>query len=99
MSNKRLIVQVSSKYTTRDGSEKWRNANVGSAFVRDNGEVSLMLDPGVAIASVEGVRITLREPFDKNKHGGGGSGQRSESPGYDEAPSSYADDGSSDIPF
>jgi len=90
---KRLVVQVSSTYE-RNGEKKWRNSNVGSAFQRDNGEYSIVLDPGISIASIEGVRITLREPFDKDKHGGGSRGG---SPGYDDAPSSHgADD---DMPY
>ena len=75
MSN-RKIIQVSSKYKAQDGSEKWRNVTVGSAFVRDNGEISLAIDPGVSIACLEGVRITIREPFDRDAQRGGGGGQR-----------------------
>lgn len=74
---KRYVIQVSSKYTTKSGEERWRNCNVGSAFERDNGEWSLTIDPGVSISSVEGVRITLREPFDRDApRRGGGNGQR-----------------------
>ena len=73
--SQRKVIQVSSRYATKDGTEKWRNATVGSAFVYDDGTISLVIDPGVSIASIEGVRITIREPFDPSKHGGGGKQQ------------------------
>lgn len=96
----RKVIQVSSKYT-KDGVEKWRNATVGSAFVRDNGEISLAIDPGISISCSDGVRITIREPFDKDaprQGGGGGGGQRrqsSQAGGY-EGGGAGGDD---DIPF
>lgn len=62
----RKIIQVSSKYKAKDGSEKWRNVNVGSAFIKDNGEISLSIDPGVSISCSEGVRITIKEPYDRD---------------------------------
>lgn len=62
----RKIVQVSSTYEAKDGAKKWRNVNVGAAWVMDNGEISIRLDPGISIASVDGVRITIREPFERD---------------------------------
>lgn len=62
----RKTVQVSSTYEAKDGSKKWRNAIVGSAWVMENGEISIRLDPGISIASIEGVRITIKEPFDRD---------------------------------
>lgn len=60
----RKSIEVSSQYTTKDGQKKWRNTTVGSAFVYDGGNISLQLDPGIAlVGGVEGVRITLKEPF------------------------------------
>lgn len=62
----RKIVQVSSQYEAKDGTKKWRNATVGSAWINDDGTVSVLLDPGISIASVAGVRINIRDPFDRD---------------------------------
>lgn len=109
MSN-RKVIQVSSKYTTSGGEEKWRNATVGSAFVRDNGEISLAIDPGISIACLEGVRITIREPFDRDAHQGnqGGQGRPQQQRSNQRAPQQRGHQGNSgwdhggsddDIPF
>lgn len=66
----RKVIQVSSSYGV-NGEKKWRNANVGSAFVRENGEISLQIDPGISIASLDNVRITIRDPLPKREGGGG----------------------------
>lgn len=63
----RKVIQVSSKYVDkRTGAEKWRNANVGTAFVYENGDIALLIDPGISIACSEGVRIALKEPFERD---------------------------------
>lgn len=68
----RKVIQVSSKYTDKQtGAEKWRNANVGTAFIYENGDISLMIDPGVSISCPDGVRITLKDPLPKREGGGG----------------------------
>lgn len=56
---KRLVLQVSHK----DKTGKWRNANVGSGFVRDDGSISIAIDPGVAIVGTAEAMVTLREPL------------------------------------
>jgi hypothetical protein len=59
----RKIIQVSSQYTDKEGNKKWRNCTVGSAFVYDNGDISLQIDPGISIASLTDVRITIKDPL------------------------------------
>ncbi len=59
----RKVIEVSSKYKDRNGVEKWRNSHVGSAFVYEDGNISLQIDPGISISCSEGVRVTLKEPF------------------------------------
>jgi hypothetical protein len=83
----RKVIEVASKYTTSNGQTKWRNCIVGSAFPRDDGSWSLQIDPGVSIASLEGVRITLKEPFVRDQ-------QRESTPA--KPPAGI---GSDDIPF
>lgn len=67
----RKVIQVSSQYTDKQGAKKWRNVNVGSAFVYDNGDIKLMIDPGVSISCPEGVSVTLKEPLPPREGGGG----------------------------
>ena len=63
----RKIVQVSSQYTDKQGNKKWRNATVGCAFVYDNGDVSIALDPGISVHGGEGIKISLRDPFPEDQ--------------------------------
>lgn len=73
----RKVIQVSSKYVDKKtGAEKWRNANVGTAFVYENGDIALHIDPGISIACSEGVRIALKEPFERDQQRPQGKPQR-----------------------
>jgi len=62
MSRKEIV--VSSKYNNKQGETKTRYTKVGSAFLYEDGNISLQLDPGVSISSIEGVKITIKEPYD-----------------------------------
>jgi hypothetical protein len=73
----RKVIQVSSKYVDKKtGAEKWRNANVGTAFVYENGDIALLIDPGISIACSDGVRIALKEPFERDTQRPHGKPQR-----------------------
>lgn len=73
----RKVIQVSSKYVDkRTGAEKWRNSTVGSAFIYENGDIALHIDPGISIACSEGVRISLKEPFEREQPRQQGNPQR-----------------------
>lgn len=60
----RKIIQVVSKYTTKDGTSKNKYTTVGSAFVYDDGSISLMIDPGIAISCSEGIKVYVRDPLE-----------------------------------
>jgi hypothetical protein len=72
----RKVIQVSSQYTDKQGNKKWRNASVGTAFIYENGDIALNIDPGISIACSEGVRIALREPFERDQQRPQGKQQR-----------------------
>ncbi len=48
---------------TKDKSGKTRYTKVGSAFVRDDGSISISIDPGVSISTPEGTWCNLKEPL------------------------------------
>lgn len=66
----RKVIQVVSTYEV-NGQKKFRNTTVGSAFTYENGDIKLVLDPGVSIFAAEGVNIVVRDPLPKRDGGGG----------------------------
>jgi len=93
----RKVVQVSSSYEAKDGTKKWRNVTVGSAWVKDDGSVSILLDPGISISSSEGVRINIRDPYDRDAPRQGA--QRGPQPQPKQQPKRSMSDPADDIPF
>lgn len=100
---KRLEVQVSSKYETRDGETRWRNANVGSAFIYEDGAMTISLDPGISISGGDSHRISLREPFTEEQRQQyrqrREQGQRSNGSTSNGSTSKQPQGGTDDIPF
>lgn len=56
---KRFDILVSHK----DKTGKWRSSKVGAAFEKDDGSWSLVIDPGVSIASGADHIVSLRAPL------------------------------------
>lgn len=54
MSSKRWDLCVGHK----DKNDKWRSTKVGVIFEGDKGQLNLKIDPGISIASIDGVTIT-----------------------------------------
>lgn len=65
---KRLDVTLS----TKDKQGKWRYTKVGSAFVRDDGSIGLVLDTGISVSTPDGTFLNLREPFKRDDAPRGG---------------------------
>lgn len=90
--SKRLEIKIPGrKYTNNQGQEKQAWNRVGTAFVNDDGSVSLEIDPGISVAG----KMKCFEPLpprdgqQRPQQGGGGGGGYSGEP---EIPFARAED-------
>lgn len=44
---------------SRKVGEKWHSTRVGAAWKNDNGAIAVKIDPGISIATLEGVNVML----------------------------------------
>ena len=66
----------------KDKNDKTRYTKVGVMFVNDKGQMSMKVDPGVSIATPEGVWLNFYEPKARDDQRGNGA-QRQASGGYE----------------
>lgn len=80
--DKRWDITVSSEI--EGGGGKHRHARVGVAFLNEKGNLSIKLDPGVAIVGQPGVYINgfIPRPQDGQGYQGGQAGQAGQGGGY-----------------